>query len=168
MMNNFYKIVLIIFVAIFRLTPAIAQDVVLQAGVTVEELPKAIFGNWSVKAKIVDSTNYKQFKPKSTDLWNLSRNGDVLNLSNPFTGANADVSINAAEGNVVSFTRVVDFDNKRLTDIVIIRLEDKTFSGINNIKLEQHSLLDGHVIKTDTARYEIKGEKISGGNILEN
>ncbi len=167
-MKTFYKIVLIILVAIFGLCPTIAQNIVLQAGVTVEELPKAIFGNWSVKAKIVDSSNYKQFKPKSTDLWNLSRNGNVLNLSNPFTGASADVSINAAEGNVVSFTRVVDFDNKKLTDVVMIRLEDKTFSGINDIKLEQRSLLDGHIIKTDTARYEIKGEKISGGNVLEN
>lgn len=168
-MKKFLKIFFIILVALSALIPVIAQDnFVLKTGVSIEEIPKAIFGSWSVKAAIVESSNYKLFKPKSNDLWNISRNGNVLNLSNPFTGASADVSINAAEGNVVSFTRVADFDNKKLTDVVIIRLNENTFSGINNIKLEQYSLVDGHLLNSDTARYEIKGEKLSGGNVLEN
>ncbi len=150
------------------LIPAIAEGTyTLQAGVSIDEVPKAIFGSWSVRAEIVNSSNYGLFKPKSTDLWNLSRVGNVLNLSNPFTGASADVSINAAQGNVVSFTRKVDFDNKVLTDAVTIRLNNNTFSGINDIKLEQVSNVDGHIIKSDTARYEIRGEKISGDNVLK-
>lgn len=147
--------------------PVIAQDsFVLKAGVSIEEVPKSIFGSWSVKAEIVDSSDYKLFKPKSIDLWNISKNGNVLNLNNPFTGASADVSLNAAQGNVVSFTRIVEYDNKKLTDVVTIRLEQNSFSGINDIKLEQISSIDGQVMKSNTARYELKGEKISGDNVL--
>lgn len=166
-MNTFFKTLLIILITTIISLPVIADEsYVLQAGVSVEEVPEAIFGSWSVQAKIVNSNNYGSFKPKSVDLWNISRNGNVLNLSNPFTGASADVLLNAAQGNVVSFTRTVDFDNKKLTDIVTIRIEENTFSGINELKLEQFSLVDNHLMHTDTARYEIKGEKLSGGDIL--
>ena len=166
-MKTTFRLFLIIF-AILILVPVWAQDtMVLKAGVSIEEVPKMIFGSWNVKAGIVESSNYKLFKPKSVDLWNISRRGNVLNLSNPFTGASADVSLNAAQGNVVSFTRVVDYDNKKLTDVVTIRLEKNTFSGINDIKLEQISSIDGEVMKSDTARYELKGEKISGGDVLD-
>ena len=163
------KYLLFLFLSmVIVLLPVMAEGTyTLQAGVSIDEVPKAIFGSWSVKAEIVNSSNYGLFKPKSTDLWNLSRVGNVINLSNPFTGASADVSINAAQGNVVSFTRKVDFDNKVLTDVVTIRLNNNTFSGINDIKLEQVSSVDGHVMKSDTARYEIRGEKISGETVLK-
>lgn len=166
-MKKYLQILFIGLIMAITLIPVIAESTyTLQAGVSIDEVPKAIFGSWSVKAEIVDASNYALFKPKSTDLWNLSRTGNVLNLSNPFTGASADVSINAAQGNVVSFTRKVDFDNKVLTDVVTIRLNENTFSGINDIKLEQVSNVDGHVMKSDTAKYEIRGEKISGENVL--
>ena len=54
-----------------------------------------------------------------------------------------------------------------LTDTVSIRLEKNSFKGINTLTLETFSLVDGHVIKTENARYIIKGEKISGENIIE-
>ncbi len=167
-MKHYFKFLFFALLVLVMLLPAAANDTfTLRAGVSIDEVPKSIFGSWTVKAEIVESSNYALFKPKSTDLWNLSRVGNVLNLSNPFTGASADVSINAAQGNVVSFTRKVDFDNKILTDVVTIRLNNNTFSGINDIKLEQVSNVDGHIIKSDTAKYEIRGEKISGENALK-
>ncbi len=168
-MKRILKLFLIIIIISIALIPVIAREsYVLKAGVSIEEVPKAIFGSWSVRAEIVDSSNYKVFKPKSTDLWNISRRGDVLNLSNPFTGASADVSINAAQGNVVSFTRKVDFDNHQvLIDVVTVRLNENTFSGINEIRLEQYSPVNNKIIKSDKARYEIKGDKISGESVLK-
>lgn len=166
-MKKFLKLVILFLITLTTLTPAFAKETyTLTAGVSVEELPDAIFGSWSVQAQIVNSSNYGVFKPKSTDLWNLSRNGNVLNLSNPFTGASADVLLKAAQGNVVMFTRIVNYDNKRLIDEVRIRLEENTFSGINEIRLDQFSAVDNSLIRSDKARYEIKGEKLSGGNIL--
>lgn len=167
-MKNLLKFILLPLILTIALIPVIAQDTfTLKAGVSIEEVPEAIFGSWSVQAKIIESDNYKMFKPKSTDLWNISRLGNVLNLSNPFTGASADVSLNAAQGNVVSFTRIVDYDNKKLTDVVTVRLGKNSFSGINDIKLEEFSLIDNHLMNSNTAKYEIKGEKLSGGDVLK-
>lgn len=166
-MKKILLILSIILLSFVGITTVVADETfVLKAGVSIDEVPKGIFGSWGVKAYIVDSSNYKLFRPKSTDLWNISRNGDVLNLSNPFTGANADVSINAAQGNVVSFTREVEYDNKKLIDTVTVRLENNTFSGINELKLDQYSAVDKTLMRSDTARYEIKGEKISGESVF--
>ena len=139
----------------------------LSAGVAVNEIPKTFFGTWRVTAKLEDSNSYKTFKPKSVDMWNLSRVGDVVTLSNPYTGANAQITIKTVEGNLVIFSKKAPYDNKLLTDTVSIRLDKNTFSGINTLILESYSLVDGHVIKTENARYIINGEKIAGENIIE-
>lgn len=168
-MKKFLKTFLILFIITIAFIPVIAKDTyVLKTGVSIDEVPDAIFGSWSVQAVIVDSSNYRKFKPKSTDLWNISRQGNVLNLSNPFTGASANVSINAAQGNVVSFTRKNHFDNNQvLIDVVTVRLNENTFSGINDIRLEQYSAVNNKLIKSDSARYEIKGQKLSGDSVLK-
>jgi len=139
----------------------------LSAGISVNDIPKTLFGSWRVTAKIDDSDSYGTFKPNSVDLWTLSRCGDVITLSNPFSGANAEITVNAVEGNLVVFSKKAPFDNKMLTDTVSIRIDKNNFSGINTLKLESFSLVDGHVIKTENARYIIKGEKISGESVIE-
>ena len=159
------KILLIFFMLIFA--PFVsAEDFTLSAGVSVNDVPKAFFGSWRVTAKIESSNSYGTFKPTSTDLWNLSRVGDKITLSNPFSGANAEVSIRAVEGNLIVFAKKAPYDNKVLTDVVSLRLSDNTFSGINDLTLESFSLVDNHLMKTEKAKYVIKGEKISGESVL--
>jgi len=46
------------------------------------------------------------FKPKSVDLWNLSRAGNVITLDNPFSGANASIVINTVDGRTIKFKRI--------------------------------------------------------------
>lgn len=136
----------------------------IEAGVSVEKVPKSLFGSWQVEAQLIETNSARTFKPTSTDLWNLSRIGNVLKLENPFTGAKAEVGLQATEGNLVVFTKTSDWDNRVLKDIVSIRIENNTFSGINDVILETLSLYDGHVLKKETARYKIIGKKLSGGN----
>ena len=57
-------------------------------------------------------------------------------------------------------------NNKILTDTVTLRLKENTFSGINTLKLESFSLIDNHLMKTETATYHITGEKLSGDSVL--
>lgn len=144
-----------------------AEDKVLSAGVSVNEVPKAFFGSWRVIAKLDDTNSYKTFKPQSVDMWNLSRVGDTITLDNPFTGAKADISLRAVEGNLIVFSKRAPFDNKILTDTVSLRLENGKFSGINTLTLEYYSLVDNHLMKTETARYILKGEKIAGESVLK-
>ena len=161
-MKRFLLILLILV-----LSPSVfAEDMVLNAGVSINDIPKAFFGSWRVTAKLEDTNSYGTFKPVSTDLWNLSRVGDKITLSNPFSGANADISVKTVEGNLIVFSKKAPYDNKVLTDTVTIRLSDNTFSGINDLRLESFSLVDNHLMKSEHAKYIIKGEKISGESVL--
>lgn len=154
------KIILGIVCLLFSVTVACAYTI--QAGVSVDKVPKTLFGSWQVEAQLIETNASGTFKPKSTDLWNLSRYGNVLNLENPFTGAKASVDLKSTEGNLVVFIKTSDWDNKVLKDIVSIRIENNTFSGINDVILETTSIYDGHILKKETARYKITGKKLSG------
>jgi len=159
---------LLIFIIMSFFAQTFASDnVTLSAGISVNDVPKTFFGSWRVTAKLEDSNSYGTFKPQSADFWILSRVGDNINLSNPFTGASADITVKTVEGNLVVFSKKAPYDNKMLTDTVSIRLEKNSFKGINTLTLESYSLVDGHVLKTETARYLINGEKISGENIID-
>lgn len=157
------KFALVLTCFIFCITMAYAYTI--QAGVSVDKVPKTLFGSWQVEAQLIETNSERSFKPRSTDLWNLSRYGNVLNLENPFTGAKASVDLKSTEGNLVVFTKTSDWDNRTLKDIVSIRIENNSFSGINDVILETTSLYDGHILKKETARYKIVGKKLSGTSI---
>lgn len=139
----------------------------LTAGVSkVEMVPNSFYGSWRVIAKIdKQSSNGVYFKPQTVDMWNLSREGDVINLNNPFTGASASVTVDYVDGNIIRFTKTGEYDNKKLTDTVDLKLNGDTFTGINSLTLETFSIRDKSLIKKDTAMYVLKGEKISGSSI---
>lgn len=158
------KILLLIFIFIFTLK---VNATVLEAGVSVEHIPKALFGSWRVNAKLEDTNSPRTFRPQSIDFWNLSRVNDVIKLDNPYSGANAEIAVQTVEGNIVVFSKRLPYDgNKVLTDTVTLRLNENKFSGINTLKLESFSLIDNHLMKTETATYHITGEKISGESVL--
>ena len=165
-MNKFFCIFICILISFFTFANA-EENVMLSTGISVNDVPKTFFGSWRVTAKLEDSNSYGTFKPQSVDLWNLTRTGEIINLSNPFTGANAEITLRTVEGNLVIFSKKAPYDNKMLTDTVSIRLEKNNFKGINTLSLETFSLVDGHVLITETARYIISGEKIAGDNIIE-
>lgn len=165
-MKIFKRALIILLFTFFSVTNVFAEEFTLKAGVSVNDIPKAFFGSWRVIAKLEDSNSYGTFKPQSIDFWTLSRVGDKVTLSNPFTGANAEVSLKTVEGNLIVFSKKAPYDNKMLTDTITLRLSDNNFSGINTLSLESYSLVDNHLMKTETARYIIKGEKISGESVL--
>ena len=160
------KKILILFGALFLSLTANAT--VIEAGVSIDHVPKALYGSWRVNAKLDNTNSPKTFRPQSIDFWNLSRVGDTIKLDNPFSGANAEISVHTVEDTLVVFSKKLPYDNNKvLTDTVTIRLDKNNFSGINTLKLESFSLIDHHLLKTETATYHITGEKISGDNVLE-
>ena len=138
----------------------------LKAGVSIDAVPETFYGSWRVVAKISKQTGSTNFRPQALDIWNLSREGNVINLNNPFTGANASVKVDYVEGNLIRFTKTGQYDdNKILIDTVDLKLSGDTFTGINSLSLETYSQVDNSLIKKDTAIYILKGEKISGTSI---
>lgn len=157
---------LILLISFFTILSASAEEFTLNAGVSINEIPKTFYGSWRVSAKLDNTNSYGTFKPASTDFWTLSREGDKITLSNPFSGATADISIRSVEGNLIVFSKKAPYDNKVLTDTVTLRLSENRFSGINDLTLESFSLVDNHLMKSEHAKYIIKGEKISGESVL--
>ena len=140
---------------------------VIEGGVSIGKIPKNLFGSWRVHAKLDRTNSPKTFKPQSMDFWNMSRIDDELILDNTMSWANSKVSVKTVEENLIVFSKKTPYDNNKvLTDIVTIRLNPNNFSGINELKLESFSLIDNHLMKTETATYIIKGEKIAGESIL--
>ena len=157
---------LILLVSFFTILSASAEEFTLNAGASINEIPKTFYGSWRVSAKLDNTNSYGTFKPASTDFWTLSREGDRITLSNPFSGATANISIRSVEGNLIVFSKKAPYDNKVLTDTVTLRLSESSFSGINDLTLESFSLVDNHLMKSEHAKYIIKGEKISGESVL--
>jgi len=157
---KYFFIILILFVGVS------VNSEPLKAGVSIDSVPEVLYGSWRVVAKIDKQKGGTYFKPIATDLWNLSRQGNVINLTNPFTGASASVNVDYVEGNMIRFTKTGKYDgNKVLTDTVDLKLEGNTFTGINSLTLETYSNFDNSLIKKDFALYILKGEKVSGVSI---
>lgn len=157
----------IFILALFFFLSNSVQATVLEAGVSIEHVPKALYGSWRVNAKLDETNSPISFRPQSIDFWNISRFNDIIKLENPFSGANAEISVQTVENNLVVFSKRLPYQgNKVLTDTVTIRLNNNEFSGINTLRLESFSLIDNHLMKTETATYHITGEKISGDNVL--
>lgn len=141
-------------------------DTTLKTGISlVENVPDGLFGTWRVAAVLSKTDSPAIFRQKSADLWNLSRSGNVMNLNNPFTGASANVSVEFVEGNVIKFVKEGVSEDKKLTDVVEIKLNGNKFTGVNRLTLKTISA--GQVIKIQQAEYVLVGEKISGMSVLE-
>lgn len=132
-----------------------------------EQVPSVFFGTWRVASKLTSSDSPANFKKENIDIWNLSKDGNVVNLSNPFSGANASITLTYAEQNIIKFTKKNKYEGKILTDTVELNLNGNEFSGINTILLETISDIDNTVIKSVTATYSLQGEKIAGNTIIK-
>lgn len=164
-----YNIIMKKFLTLFfiLLLPSFVNAEIFNIGITIEDVPKALYGSWRVNAKLDKTNSPKTFKPQSLDFWSLSRNDNVIKLDNPQSGANAEISVKTVENNVIVFSKRTSYDNKVLLDTVRIRLEENKFSGINIIELNSYSLIDNHLLKTETATYLIEGEKYAGDSIIK-
>lgn len=143
-----------------------ASPKLLQGSVTV--VPSSFFGTWRVTSKLMDTDSPTIFKQNNVDVWNLSRTNDVITLSNPFNGAKAEITIDMVNNNRVIFTQKGKFGSKILTDRVEIKLTGDTFKGFDSLQLDTYSDVNGKIIKTETAKYYVEGEKIAGQSIIGN
>ncbi len=157
------RIFLILFIA-FGLINITSAEPLLKGSVAA--VPSTMYGLWRVVSKRIDTDSPITFKEKGLDLWNLSVENDVINLSNTFSGASATVEVNKVEGNTVTFTKSGKNGNKYLTDTVTITITGKSFEGLDELKLDTVSEINGNIMKTETAKYSLKGEKIAGESIL--
>ena len=160
------KVLLFIFICLFSSFGVFAEEsYTLKAGISmVDRVPNEFYGTWRVKSSLISSNNDVIFTSGSVDLWNLSKADNVITLENPFTGARASIVVNQVEGKVIKFQKQGNYDDKKLTDVVELKLMGDKFSGTNSLILNTVGT-DGTVTKSDRAKYSLSGEKISGASI---
>lgn len=166
-MNLFSR--LLIFIFVFCLISPVgmivnAEETKLLTA-TITKVPQSFFGTWRVTSKRIDTDAPSIFKEKSLDIWNLSRTFDVITLSNPFSGAKAEIILDRVDSDYIVFTKRAKNGKKILTDTVELKLEGDSFIGTDTLKLETY--YEDKVIKTQSAQYYLNGEKIAGGSIIE-
>lgn len=166
MIKNILKKILIGLLLVFPLfftQYSYSSDMVLKGGV--EKVPNGFFGSWRVKSVRISTDSPTIFKEKGLDLWNLSKDFDVIRLSNPFSGASAQITIQNVHNGNVEFVKSGKNGNKILTDKVSISIRGDRFEGYDALKLETISDVDGRVVKTETAKYLVTGERIAGQDV---
>lgn len=152
----------------FQVSVSAETPTVLHAGVSlVKEVPSDLMGTWRVAAALKTTDGPYSFKKVSVDIWNLSRTGDVISLSNPFTGASASINVSYVNKNTIRFTKVGDYNRQKLTDSVEITIDGNTFTGKNTLSLVTYSDTDHSIISEKRALYMLKGEKISGSSVID-
>ena len=149
----------LIILLVFFLPAAVFADTLLKGSVSV--IPKNFLGVWRVTSKLVETNAPVTFKEKGLDLWNISRTNDVLYLSNPFSGASAQVEVNKSDNQNVVFTKTGKYNNKILVDTVSITISGDSFTGFDELEMKTVSDVDGKIMKTERAKYQVKGEKLS-------
>ena len=133
----------------------------------VQEVPNDFFGNWRVEAKLIETDSSETFKEKTVDLWNIIEEGNVIKLCNPFSGASAKIEVKNSENENLEFSKTGSYGNKMLTDTANITIDGENFWGTDVLQLDTLSELDGSIRKSSNAKYQLKGEKISGQKILK-
>ena len=152
------KLLIFFIFFIFGVCNVQAQPTLLTGSVTM--VPKSFYGTWRVTSERIEQ-NSNIFKEKSLDVWNLSCTGNVITLYNMFNGAKAQINVEDSDQRHVIFTKNGNYGKKKLTDKADINIDGDTFSGYDYIKIETY--VNGKIVKTESAKFIIKGEKIGGG-----
>jgi len=142
------------------------KSVVLSGGVSdSKDLPTGFYGTWAVKSLTLETNNLDYEGAKGMNIWSLSRNGNVITLSNPQSGAIASITVNEVHGNKVKFTREKMTESYIESETPELLLEGMSFSGTDTLIIKH--LRRGEIYKTDVVKYKVDGLKLSGPTLKD-
>lgn len=140
-----------------------AQTVIQGSVSMADRVPSGFYGTWKVFSFRTNTTNYEDFGEYGVDLWNLSKSGDVITLSNPVSGASASILVNEVNGSTVRFKKVSYDGGEESVETPILTLGDDNFRGIDKIIINTYK--NGRLIKQDSVEYKVRAVKVSGATI---
>lgn len=136
----------------------------IQGSVSItDSVPEGFFGSWKVVSIRSKTTNPEEFGPTGVDIWNLSRSGDVIILSNPVSGAKASMLVSEVTGSTVRFKKTSYDKDEESIETPILTLEDDNFYGIDKIVVKIYK--NGKFVKEDSVEYKVRATKMSGATI---
>ena len=131
---------------------------------SVTAVPESFYGTWRVVSERIEADS-DIFKDRNVDLWNLSRVNNVMTLCNMFNGAKAEITVTSADAKHIVFTKTGKYGKKVLSDKVELYLREDKFEGYDTLSLNTY--VGGTIVKTESAKYLIKGEKIAGESVTK-
>ncbi|MBR1942366.1 hypothetical protein IJ843_01370 [bacterium] len=162
------KKIIILFLIILltgSITVSAQNDYVLKAGISmINAVPKQFFGTWSVQSVQISTDSPKTFAKTSSDMWNLRRSGNVIELRNPVTAAVAEIYLEDVTENEITFTHYEKEGYTNIKDTVKLKLDGDTFTGTNELVLHtvKYDEKRRKIEETKTAVYSLKGSKLYG------
>ncbi len=144
------------------ISPALSQVIEGTVAMT-DKVPTEFFGDWKVTAICTKSTNKQLFDNSSVDLWTLKRQGDIITLMNPLSGARAEIAVSEVKGKTVKFEKKSYYPDEESTETPILTIQGDNFTGVDRISIK--TFKDGKLIKEDYVEYQVRGTKISGAPI---
>lgn len=148
--------------ACMLILPVCAQVIEGTVAMT-DKVPTEFFGDWKVTSVCIKSTNKELFDNSSVDLWTLKRQGDIITLMNPLSGARAEISVSEIKGKTVKFEKKSYYPDEESTETPILTIQGDNFTGVDRISIK--TFKEGKLIKEDYVEYQVRGTKISGAPI---
>lgn len=165
------KLILVCCVFMFGIENSLAAQVrpilvsnVIQGAISMSDrVPTGFFGSWKVFSVRSKTTNPEEFGPSGVDIWNLSKSGDVITLSNPVSGAKASIRVGEVNGSTVRFEKISYDQDEESIETPILTLEGDNFYGIDRIVVKSYK--NGNLLKEDSVEYKVKAIKVSGATL---
>lgn len=158
---------LTVFVIIILLSFTGISDIkalTLTGGVSMtDSVPQGFFGSWKVFAVRTQTTNSEMFIPYSVEIWNLSKQGSVITLTNPVSGAEASISVTETTSATFTFERTTGDNNEKVVETAKLILQGDNFIGSDTMVVTTYK--NGMPIKKENVEYKLKATKLSGEDI---
>lgn len=158
------KIFTFLSVILFLAIGQISTATTLTGGIsTSDKVPSGFFGTWKVVAVRTNTTNTEMFAPSSVEIWNLSKQNDVITLTNPISGASASITVKDATSDTFTFQRVTGDSAESVTETAKLILNGTNFTGSDTMVVRTRK--KGMPERTENVRYTLKAYKVSGSDI---
>lgn len=157
-------IVRIFLILIIFFMPKSTDCMTISGGISMsDQVPDGFFGNWKVMAVRVKTSNYDLFAPYSVEIWNLTKQNDVITLTNPVSGASASITVKDATTDTFTFQRITNDGNETVVETAKLILQGDNFTGCDTMTVKYYK--NGNLIKTENVEYNLKAYKISGNSL---
>lgn len=158
------KKILFILLSLFFICAPYSKSAVIEGSISMsDKVPKEFFGDWKVISVCTKSTDNELLNSKSVDIWVLSRIGNRIMLSNPLSGARAEITADEVKGKTVKFEKKSIYPDEYSLETPILTLQGDKFTGVDKISIK--TFQNGKLVKEDYVEYQVKGTKISGVGI---
>ena len=157
------KFVLILFLFLsLIMSSSFCTAMTITGGISAtDRVPVGFFGSWKVMAVRVQTTNQNMFAPYSVEIWNLSKQNDIITLTNPISGATASITVKDATTDTFVFQRITgEKGDETVTETAKLTLNNENFTGIDTMVVRYYK--NGVITKTENVEYKLKAYKISG------